>query len=79
MKKHRILGLGLTLVSAGAIVTGCEPLHHNLRPASGTDPSRGDESNAEETSEAKEFFKSTRLPGALSSEAREIEQSLGVQ
>jgi hypothetical protein len=81
MKKHRILGLGLTLVLvlAGAIVPGCEPLHHNLRPASGTDPSRGDESKAEEPNETKGFFKSTRLPGALSSEAREIEQSLGVR
>jgi hypothetical protein len=78
MKKHRILGLGLTLVSAGAILPGCEALHHNLRTASGTDPSRGDEPKEEEPSETKGFFKSSRLPGALSSEAREIEQSLGV-
>jgi hypothetical protein len=84
--KHRILGLALSLLGACAPLTGCTELNHGLRSRSDDQaraPSREEEDEPDKVldvkSEAKPFFKSTRLPGALSNEGREVERSLGIR
>jgi hypothetical protein len=77
--KGRILPRVLAIVCAAALLPGCEMLRHNLRPRSDDDTARVDDAKSEESIEAKGFFKSSRLSGAMSSEGREIEQSLGVR
>jgi hypothetical protein len=75
--KRRGLRLGLIVLSVLGFLPGCESLEHFRRPRPQEDaPSLSD---ADEPSETKGFFKSSRIPGAMSSEAREIEQSLGVR
>jgi hypothetical protein len=79
---RRIPRLGPTvglLVAAVLAMPGCETLQHNLRTSSGRDAPREAEAKAEEASEARGFFKPSRVSGAMSSEGREIEQSLGVR
>ena len=70
-----------SLVSLAFWVCGCETLRHEREP-------KLDEVGADSAESAavgvrskppKGFFKGTRLPGALSDEAREIENNLGVQ
>ena len=67
---------------------GCEAGHRqSVRSKDSKDPTswsgspisdRSDSDNDEGQSGPKGFLKSTRLPGALSSEGSEIERSLGV-
>ena len=83
---HRILGLGLSLLGVCASLMGCTELNHGLRSRS-DDQARArprEEENEPDKvldvkSESKPFFKSTRLPGALSDEGREVERSLGIR
>lgn len=87
--KRRILRFGLILACAGSTLTGCEWLDHNLRSRAKDDDliAAGSESESKSKSEGVigagpeaqgDFFKSSRLSGAMSSEGREIEKSLGV-
>jgi hypothetical protein len=73
--KRRVLQLGLIVLSALSVLPGCESLEHFRRTRSQDDV----KADAEEKSESKGFFRSTRVPGAMSSEGREIEQSLGIR
>jgi hypothetical protein len=70
--KRRILRLGLVLVWSAAFLAGCETLGHNKRPQS------SDDAKSEEEREASTFWKSSRPSGAMSSEGRSIERSLGI-
>ena len=71
--KRRIHRLGLILVPAIALLTGCETLEHNKRPRS------SDDTKSEEEKEATSFWgKSYRSSGALSGEGRSIERDLGI-
>ncbi|WP_406695054.1 hypothetical protein V5E97_28845 [Singulisphaera sp. Ch08] len=78
--KRLILGL----VCACCCLSGCELLEHDKRSKSGDQPHEHEQ--AEETDSVgavksaapKNFFFGSRLPGALSSDARDIERSLGV-
>jgi hypothetical protein len=70
--KRRILRLGLIVVSAIALLTGCEALEHNKRSR------LPDDAKSEEEKEAGTFFKSSRPSGAMSSEGRSIERDLGI-
>jgi hypothetical protein len=73
--KRRGLRLGLIVLSILSFLPGCESLEHYRRPRSQEDVKPDDD----EPSETKGFFKSSRIPGALSSEGREVEQSLGIR
>ena len=88
---RRYPGVALALVTSCAILAaGCEPLHHNLRPkdrdpevahASGEAVESAGDKILDVQSDgkaAKPFFRSSRLSGGLSDEAREIEGSLGI-
>jgi hypothetical protein len=86
--RRRRLWLGSVLVTLGAILPGCETLDHALRSRTVEGPSHGDESESKKavgTEEAttevitKGFFKPSRGSGGWSSEARDIENSLGVR
>lgn len=85
--KRRILRLRLILVSValGSVLTGCEWLDQNLRRHADHDLEGMAELKAEEEAigsgpeSDKNFFKSSRLSGAVSSEGRDIERSLGIQ
>lgn len=78
------IGLGLTVSGSG-----CTGLNHGARSKSeDRDQAREAEKEKEEgggdkpldvKSEGRPFFKSSRLPGAMSDEGREIEQSLGIK
>ena len=71
--KRRILRLGPILVSAFALLAGCETLEHNKRPRS------SDDTKSEEETEKTTFWgKSYRSSGALSGEGRSIERDLGI-
>jgi hypothetical protein len=76
--KRRSVWLGASLVCAS--LTGCEPLHHGLRskPSEPALDSADDKPGEVESAPPKGFFKSSRLPGAWSEEAREVESHLGV-
>jgi hypothetical protein len=79
---RRILGLGLALICACPGLVGCELLHQSERKHADDRFVEEEETPAigEVKSEApKGFFKSSRLPGAMSSEARDIERDLGIQ
>jgi hypothetical protein len=85
---RRILRLGLILACGVPALPGCETLKHETRPRSGPDEPRPAKAQPEtgeaqpesgESTPAKGFFKPSRLSGALSSEGRDIERSLGVQ
>jgi hypothetical protein len=73
--KRRGLRLGLIVLSVLSFLPGCESLeqYRRSRPQEDVKP------DADEPSETKGFFKSSRIPGAMSSEGREIEQSLGIR
>ena len=71
--KLRILRLGLILVSAVVVLPGCESLDRTRRSRE-----KDEVKSDADVSETKGFFKSSRLSGAMSSEGRDIEQSLGV-
>jgi hypothetical protein len=85
--KRQTAGLVLMLLT----LTGCEPLRHNLRrrdSAKDDAVSRAvdDEHEGEQVLDVRSshekprpFFKSSRLPSGLSSEAREIEGDLGIR
>jgi hypothetical protein len=78
--KRRTVCLAVTFVCASLV--GCEWLQYELRPKSHEKPYElyDDESHTEkdESIAPKGFHKATRLPGALSDEAREIESHLGI-
>ena len=79
---RRILGLGLALFCACPGLVGCELLHHEERKHTDDRVVEEEETPAigEVKSEApKGFFKSSRLPGAMSDEGRDIERNLGIQ
>src|SRR3954469_3344446 len=81
---RRILRLGLILVCGGSALPGCETLQNSLRPKSDSDvvPATGSTEEPAEPADVptpKTFFHSSRLSGAWSSEARDIERNLGVQ
>ena len=75
-------------IALGCLSLGCEAGHHQaIRPKAPADPTSWSGSPITDRSEspedggtgaAKGFLKSSRLPGALSSEGSEIERSLGV-
>jgi hypothetical protein len=73
--KRSFLRLGLAAVAAAALVAGCETLDHARRPRTQDNAT----AETEEEREANRFFKSSRVSGAMSSEGREIERSLGIQ
>lgn len=77
---RRILGPGLALVCACSVFMGCESLRHETRSkADDTGLEAEDAKVGEVKSEApKGFFKSSRLPGAMSDEGRDIERNLGI-
>ncbi len=79
----------LCLVTLSCLsIMGCEAGHRqSVRSKALDDPTswsgspirdRSESNNDEGQSSPKGFLKSTRLPGAMSSEGSEIEQSLGV-
>jgi hypothetical protein len=80
---RRILQLGLILAGAGLLLPGCELLQHTGHSRTEDRAPRAAESTSDadasgESAEAKKFFKSSRLSGAMSSEGREIERDLGI-
>jgi hypothetical protein len=75
--KRRVLRLGLIVLSVLSLLPGCEMLDHYRRPPSPEDAKS--DSDDPGVSGTKGFFKSSRVPGALSSEGREVEQSLGIR
>jgi hypothetical protein len=87
--KRRILRTGLAVGCAVSWLAGCETLQRfGRRPASdepvakvakSAEPVEDGEAESKAPAGPKGFFKSTRLPGGLSSEANDIERSLGVQ
>jgi hypothetical protein len=80
--KCRILELSLVLACACPAFAGCESLRHGLRRDSDATANAVDKpaEHPEVKSEPpKDFFKSTRLSGAMSDEGRDIEKSLGIQ
>jgi hypothetical protein len=86
--KRRMFGLGLSMLGLLPFLSGCTETRPWLRPRS-DDPARArtsadtDEEDKDKVldvkSESKPFFKSSRLSGAMSSEGRDIERSLGIQ
>ena len=80
---RRLLGLAPILACAAAVLPGCETFQHGLRPRSQSDATEAmaTDTKADEPGEpgaTKGFFKSSRLSGAMSSEGRDIERSLGI-
>ncbi|MHC5537120.1 hypothetical protein ACYOEI_02650 [Singulisphaera rosea] len=81
--KLRNFRLGLAMLYACTALGGCDLLRHETRSES-HDSASDDESDEESKpgkikSEApRGFFKSTRLPGGMSDEGREIERDLGI-
>jgi hypothetical protein len=85
---RRIFGFGVSMLSLLPFLSGCTEMRPWLRPRS-DDPSRirptedenenGKDKVLDVQSDSKPFFKSSRLSGAMSSEGREIERSLGIQ
>jgi hypothetical protein len=73
--KRRILRPGALLLAAIALLSGCETLGHTKHSGAHDEA----KSDSEDTKEGAGFFKSSRVPGAMSSEGREIERSLGIQ
>jgi hypothetical protein len=88
---RRLLGVTLTLVLSCLSMAGCQWLNHGLR-SQDRDPdvtqataeavgSDGDKvlDVQDNGKQAKPFFRPSRLSGGLSSEAREIENNLGIR
>jgi hypothetical protein len=79
----RSFGLSLALAGACSALAGCEELRHGLRSKSAASSAQDEVKpsgvEAIKSDSPKGFFKSTRLPGAMSDEGREIEKSLGIQ
>ncbi len=90
--KRRFSWLALTVfLAVSAALAGCEAIHRNVRPAKDHDPDVAHASGEAVESDgnkildvqsdgkkSKPFFRASRLSGGLSSEAREIEDSLGI-
>jgi hypothetical protein len=83
---RRILRLGPIAVLACLSSVGCATSRQVRRPAEADSAYREEEDaikdedvNPEIAQGLKGFFKSSRLPGAMSSEGAEIEQHLGVR
>lgn len=84
--KRRIPGWALAVACASVGFSGCELFHHEHRPRAIDEPYKSEPEEKEHESspdKLKEespssFFKGSRLPGAMSSEARDIERNLGV-
>jgi hypothetical protein len=73
---RRILILSVA-VGCGVIATGCDTWKkHSLRPATTKEAAPAADPSFERPKELNNFFHSSR-PGAMSSEGREIERSLG--
>ena len=80
--KRGILRWALALACAATAVSGCELFQHEHRIRSIDEPtSEPDEvvTGQDKSETGKGFFKPGRLSGAMSSEARDIERSLGVK
>ena len=84
MKKPWI-ALGLTLAFGLPTLSGCETLSQSIRKNSGDKPKSADDDDSEEvgkvSSQAPKGFWSgsaNRLSGAMSSEGRDVEHSLGI-
>ena len=82
---RRRMGFALALAgAANGLLAGCEGGHRVALRSKDSPPSRlaklseADEAAPEEPGSTKGFFKKTRRPAALSSEAADIEDSLGV-
>ncbi len=80
--KRRIVWVGVALVCASMM--GCKMLDHQKRsnsddPTEAPIPEKKADSEPSESIAPKGFFKPSRLPGALSDEAREVESHLGIQ
>jgi hypothetical protein len=79
MKKPN-LWLGVALGCVGVSLAGCENMPKRGQQSSTHSAAPVSESDSDPTPpQAKGFFKSTRLPGSMSSEGADIEKSLGVQ
>jgi hypothetical protein len=77
--KRRWIAVGLSLTLG---LSGCQSMNQAMKHSSADRAdSRSDDDDVERVkSEApKGFFKNSRLSGAMSSEGRDIERSLGVQ
>jgi hypothetical protein len=80
-RRFRSLGVALTLVGSVPALAGCETWRNSLRKPD-HDPSAASEIDTSKIHDVqtpgKPFFKSSRLPGAMSDEGREIESDLGI-
>ena len=88
--KPRTAGAALALVFSCLTLAGCELLHHNLREndrdgevkhASGETADDATDKVLDvqaDPKKGKSFFRPSRLSSGLSSEAREIENDLGI-
>jgi hypothetical protein len=70
-----------SLLSLSFTLCACETSRQAQRPSRDDDADDGDEVSAVRvrSKPPKGFFRGSRLPGALSSEAREIENDFGIQ
>ena len=88
MRYRRTLAAFLALVCSGSALIGCESFHQNTRKRDRDVDRASAESDEPEKDKVlgvdsdqdkpKGFFKSSRLPGGMSDESRDIEKSLGV-
>ncbi len=79
--KRKLLGLGMGLLCASMVLTGCELLHHEQREKpveTIPDPEAPASVEGVQSKPTEGFFQPSRLSGAWSSEARSIEKNLGV-
>ncbi|GAC1470989.1 MAG: hypothetical protein NVSMB9_16640 [Isosphaeraceae bacterium] len=87
---RRIQRLALVLLTCVSGLAGCESLHQNLRartPEADTPHGLSERDEVESNKildvqsdpvKRRPFFRSSRLPGGLSDEAREIESHVGI-
>jgi hypothetical protein len=82
---RRLIGCGLIVGMTMLASTGCDELHKSVRKKSdGTGPEAVDSDGKKilgvdsDDKDQQPFFKNNRKTGGWSSEAREIENSLGV-
>jgi hypothetical protein len=82
MKRRRLpLAIGSALLGF-AILPGCETLKHlgqRRDSQTQTQPDEDVEKEKNRPEGLRNFFKPTRLPGAMSSEGAEVERDLGVR
>ena len=83
---RKVLRIMFAVVPVAACLCGCESTRHGLRSKSRADSlaaAAGEDDTDHEknvaSSAPKGFFKNNRLSGAMSSQGREIEESLGIK